>query len=365
MRRNRRIYCGIMVFVGLGGCAAATDTEPANRVDTPTPAEGSAPASDAPRPTAQSAEAPRSKVEPVLLRTALLPTDAPQAVRIRLDEKRTTRGEAFGTFDHALHLDLRGTLKRTGGRDNGDVEAELTLDQIRLRFGRPDQAGAMHAYDSAKDEPGQRNPLADVMSPIAGIKLGLVVDAAGRLRELHGFGGKWSGDRLLVEPELLTAQWLFRDDSMKILVAEALFPPMPADPVRPGDAWEFDTPANIPLVVRLDAHLRATLAGVNDLGTERERVTLCTSGDIVPAPELFPDAPAAIQPTVKTGIVKLDQTVFPSTASLRQHSTRTLEMQLTLTPPAGDERSRMTLHQTRTLSVTRGEPGSEPDSSKR
>ncbi len=328
------------------GCSAAG--EPSTRQQVPEPAPQDAGAEDRAAPV----ETPG-----IALRTALVPDTAPQPVRIRLRERRETAGEGAGEFAHELHLDLTATLTRTGVEPSGEIRAKLVLKHVKLEFGMPDRAETMLTYDSATDEPNKGNPLADIMTHVSDAELSLRIGPSGRLRDLHGLDPRWRKAGLIMAPPgLLAAQWLFRDLSMRELVAEALFPPMPAGPVRVGDAWEIDVPADIPLVARLNARVRHTLtATATDLdGAEGPVARIKGTGRIEPAPEILEGAAPAIQPIVKTGSVRITQTVRPGSQGLAQRSERTVEVLLTLTPPAGNDRSRMTIKQTRELISRRG-----------
>lgn len=337
MRRNRHIgvwgAAAVMLAVS-AGCSATGESA------------GPAPVDDRVKP------ATPAKPEKMLLRTALVPGMTPQSVRIQLHERRETSGDDVGTVVHELELDLTGTLTRERERPNRESEARLVLNQIKLRLGVAGQAEQTLSYDSAKDEPGQGNPLADVMAVFKDAEVELVVGPSGRLRELSGLTQRWGKTGMIMAPPaLLTAQWLFRDESMQELVAEALFPPMPAGPVAVGDAWEVVMPANVPLVARLNARVRSTLKEVDGRADETRagRVKLEGSGTLEPAPPILPGDRPAIQPAVKNGTMTIVQYVNAGSPSLVQASRRNLEMLLTLTPPTGDERVQMTIKQTRRL----------------
>ena len=317
MQQNRRIlrWCWAIPLLVWIGCSAVGAPDARRQ-----PPEHPPPAADV------HEQASPADTQSIALRTALVPDATPQPVRIRLHERRETISQDVGKVTHELKLDLTATLTRAAPSTDGGVEVKLVFKHIKLNVGMPDRPETKLAYDSATDKPNTGNPLADVMAHVAGAELALRIGPSGRLRGLHGLDVRWrKANLLMAPPALLTAQWLFRDAGMKELVAEALFPPMPAGPVRIGDAWEVDVPANIPLVARLNARVRSTLKRITRGadGVEGPTARIEGAGKIEPAPEILEGDTPAIHPIVKTGSVKITQDVIPSSQSLAQRSERT------------------------------------------
>jgi len=290
------------------------------------------------------------------LQAVLLPRATAQPVHIHLLEHRVTESAETGPTTQELELDLRASLKADKTRDDGSVEATLQFERIRLRMSPRSGSGAMLNYDSQTDKPKNGNPLADLMALVAGEKLHLHVGPDGRLLALRGLDPKWrAGGIVMAPPDLLAAQWLFRDMSMSELLGEALFIAVPAGPCRSGEKWEFDMPANIMLVARFTSHLRCTMDAAPAVSGLTERMIIHGAGDIEPAKPIIEDAAPAIRPFVEAGNHKLAATFDLSTGVSTQTSEREIAVALTLTPPEGSERLKMTIRQTRKLTSERGQ----------
>ncbi len=304
---------------------------------------------------AESDGSPSDDQKPaVLLRTAMLPDKDPQPIRIHLAERRTTVGDTAGTFNHELDLELTGSLRRTDDVD-GRITATLKLERIQLQLGLSDRPETMLTYDSTTDPPNQGNPLADVMAVVANAELTLELSPTGRLRRAAGLDHLWhKADILLAPPGLLAAQWIFRDLGMTELLSEALFPPMPGSPVRVGDAWEIVVPANVPLVARLDARVKSTLADLAPHGEAESQARIDATAEIRPAGDILPGAPPAIRPIVRSASCRVVQTIRPDTHELQQRGEQSVELLIQMVPPAGDQRLDMTLIRSRILTSERG-----------
>jgi hypothetical protein len=293
---------------------------------------------------------------PIALRPMILPQLKPQKVRIKVFEHRLTSSPAAGETREELYLDLHATLQATGNNSDGAVPASLKINRICLTMNSSGPSRPQLSYDSQTDKPNNGNPLADLMATVADAKLSLRVSREGRLIELHGLDAKWrAANIIMAPPSLFTAQWMFRDAGMAELVSEGLFPSVPDRPVDMGDEWEFDVPLNIPLVARLTSHVRcAVLSSENDRTDALKTVGISGGGSVQPANLADSDVAPAIQPRVQTtsghGIKLL---IDPRTGSFSLTSGGRVEVELTLKPPAGDERLQMTISRRRSLQTER------------
>lgn len=303
-------------------------------------------------PDGESAQSQAGQDTTVELQSALIPSSTVQPVRIRLVEHRVTESAETGSTTQDLDLDLRATLKAVKTRDDRTVEATLQLRQIRLRIVTPE---ASLAYDSRSDKRDKGNSLADLMEVVADAELNLLIGPDGRLLELHGLNHKWrTAGIILPPPHLITAQWLFRDNNMLELISEALFPVMPPGSVQLGDTWETNVPAGIPLAVRLDSCLGWSVSSIANNNPASVEVQLDGKGQVQLAASPLKDAPPGIRPHLKTGTHTAKARVCPKTGAFQQTSGRLIEVELTLTPPAGKERLRATIRQERRLTAQRG-----------
>lgn len=325
----------------LAGCA---------RVAGPPGVEVGPPSSGPCPPTPQAAAS-------VDLRTALLPPPGTQPVWIHLVEHRVTESPEAGRSVQELELELQASLKAGKTEPDGAVTATLQFDRIRLKMDSPDHPEETRTYDSQTDKPQKGSPLADLLTVVADARLDLRVSPNGRLIELRGLDPKWrAAGTIMAPPDLLAVQWLFRDMCMGELVAEALFLPMPASPVQPGDAWEFDVPANIPLMAQLTSRLRCTMDRQPADDKTSEAIVICGSGCIEPTEPALKNSPPAIRPFVESSSHTMTARLDPATSVFRQTSERRVRLGLTLAPPTGAERLRMSVDQTRKLAAGRGEP---------
>ncbi len=282
------------------------------------------------------------------LKAVLLPPRA-QDVHIHLTEHRTTNSPQTDSVTQVLELELRAILKPGKTEADGSVRAVLEVTHTSLRTTTPTEPVSMLTYDSRKDKAGKGNRLADLMAIVADVKLALKIAPDGRLVELRGLDAKWrAAGIIMAPPDLLAVQWLFRDNSMQELVSEALFPPMPATAKRTGDSWNAEIPASIPLAAQLTSHLRFELSPGEDADRTSGSVRVKAAGQIKPTKPLL-DAPPAIQPAVNSASHTVQIQLNPESGLLRQKSTRTLDVDLTLTPPSGNDRLKMKLRQDRQM----------------
>ena len=214
---------------------------------------------------ASQAEAPES----IRLTGALTPTEHGQAVRIEVREQRTTTAPPLPPVQHQFDFTIDGTLSAAEPQDDGTSRTTLAFRHIAVTLGVVGQDNGMLSYDSAVDKPGQGNVLADTMHVVAGATCDLRVSEQGELLELSGLNPLWRrANMILAPPATFTAQWAFRDIAMHELVNEALFPPMPRDPVAPGMTWKSEAPTDIPLTARLVSQR------INTLGAPEARDVL-------------------------------------------------------------------------------------------
>ncbi len=332
-----RIGCGLVLAAALApGCGHVE-----KRIAEPTAS-----------PDGESTQSQAGQDTAIKLQYALIPSSTAQPVRIRVVEHRVTDSAETGSTTQDLDLDLRARLKAVKTRDDRTVEATLRFEQIRLKIGPPEPA---LTYDSRSDKRGKGNSLADLMEVVADAELNLLIGPDGRLLELHGLNHKWrTAGIILPPPHLLTAQWLFRDNSMLELISEALFPVMPPGSVQVGDTWETSVPADIPLAVRLDSCLGWSVSSIANNKPASVEVQLDGNGQVQLAASPLKDAPPGIRPHLKTGTHTAKARVCPKTGAFQQTSGRLIEVELTLTPPAGKERLRATIRQERRLTAQRG-----------
>jgi len=294
----------------------------------------------------------------------LLPPASPQPVTIHVIEHRVTESQEAGKTIQDLDLSIEGTLKKDKAGAEGSIGASLHFDRIRLSVGEKNRTDSLLRYDSQTDKPGKGNRLADLMAVVADAKLALRVSPNGQLLELRGLDPKWrAAGIVMAPPDLLTAQWLFRDMSMAELVAEALFPPAPDRELTDGYKWSFDLPANIPLTAQFTSHLAARVEQMhpaaqpwpagND-GPASPILRIAATGQIEPAAAPLKDVAPAIRPAVSASSHHLRLTFHPKTGFITHSSKRVLTTDLTLTPPQGNHRLRMRIHQVRTLEAERG-----------
>jgi len=303
----------------------------------------------------QPAGEPRKPSNAVALRTAMLPDVRPQPFRIQLEEWRETGGKDVPAVVHEMRIEISGTLNaRAPQTARRETEVKLVLRQIRVRFSASDRPDAVLSYDSTADRPDTGNPLADLLSHVVDAELTLRIAETRRLRGLRGLDAIWGRANLLMPPPpLLPVHWMFRDAGMIELASEALFPPMPFAPVRVGDYWETDIEANIPLVARLNSHVRGELL---EIGTDPAGVRFArteVTGEIVNAPEILQSVPAALQPAIKSASHTIAQRIDWNSHALEQTSRREMEIEMTLTPPVGGGERKMTIRQKRTVTSER------------
>jgi len=334
--------CSVFVIMAPTGCVSS---------DGQLPTQTDPQSADA-RPDASTT--PDTSGEMIPLRTALLPPDSPHSVSIRLHEQRETTGEGFPRTVYSLDLQLYASLKRTRQTEEGEIEAELAFQRIVMKYGLVGRERHQFAYDSASDKPNSGNPLADLMQHVSDAVCYLRVGPSGRLRALHGLDPRWGRANLLMAPPaLLTAQWTFRDVSMGELVAEALFPPMPASPVRQGDTWDVTVPANIPLVARIHSRLHSKLTHIEHNEKGQPIVSIIGVGQLSPAPDLIEGQTPAIYPTIKSASHKVTQTVIPATGAFAQQQQIELVAKITMKAPADDTSLTMTIQRKRVLESKR------------
>lgn len=305
------------------------------------------------------------EAQPVTLRTALRAPDERQPVRIQLRERRVSSGQGMPETVHELDLDLSASLEPDPDEPGRPSRRLLVFQHLGLTLSMQGQTETRLSYDSRTDEPGTGNPLADLMSCVKDARLKLEIGPSGRLRNLTGLDPRWGqAGMVLAPPALIAAQWYFRDMAMQELLAEALFPPMPASPVRPGDRWEIDMPANIPLVARLNSRLSHELTEdeLTMPGPVTDYTTIRALGVITPAGEILPNERPGMTAVVQDASHHVLMRVAPETHQLSLTSKRHIKALVRLTPPTGTEQLAMTVQQQRTLTAQRGHdlPGHQP-----
>lgn len=343
--RRYRIGGGWLLALLLAGCAAPD----ASTAKPDAPAEA---------PLTGRLAADQGRVEGVVLGAALLPSGPPQPVRIHLHDARETRIPGVPQDRQVLDIDIRATLSPLETPAELEVHALLKFDRIVVSFhpgGEPDRTLRYDSAGAAGAPGGGDERLAVVMEPVAGAELLLRISRTAGLLEVVGLDLRWNEARvLLVEPELLAVQWAFRDATMLELLSEALFPPMPAHAVVPGETWEQPVPANLAMAARLTARLTNRRAPVEGAAAGAPRVTIVGEGPIEPSPPVLEGREPGIRPEVEDGTQRTTLRFDPDARRFTQESRRDLKLRVAMVPPAGDVRPEMTIHQLRTLKVTRG-----------
>jgi hypothetical protein len=335
MNVSNRVYlCGVVIALNVCGCVERKPSPPR-----------------ASQPPAPATTDPDARPEPILLRGALLPDERPQQITVEFTDERETLLSGLPPVIYRLHLRL--TAELSAGRADGEqIAAELAFKRVELTLGAVGPEATPLSFDSARDGRGRGNPLADVMSAVADATCALRLTTTGRLRELSGLDARWRrANLLMVPPGLFAAQWLFRDAGMTKLIAAALFPPMPAGPVRPGDAWEIDASANIPLIARIDSRLRSTLQEIGH--GDPARVVIRGVGQLVASVDLPDDLGPAIRPRIRSGSETVIQTIVPDDHMLTQDRQSELDAEIVMTPPRGDNSQVMQLKRRTRLSSQR------------
>lgn len=338
-----RIGCGLVCIAVLAAGCGHTEDRAAERTM---------------RSTGAASQLQARQDDAIDLHGALIPPSTAQPVRIRFAEHRVTTSAQTGSTTRDVDLDLRGMLKAVKTRDDGTIQTALRFAQIRLKISTPESS---LTYDSGSDKADKGNALADLMEVVADAELTLLVSPDGRLLELHGLNHRWrEAGIILSPPQLQVAQWLFRDNVMLGLVGEALFPAMPPGPAQVGDTWEAEIPADIPLAVRLNSCLRWKVSSIAHDNPASAEVQLDAGGEVQLAASPLKDSSPAIRPHLKAGSHTVQARVCPATGAFQQNSSRLVEVELILTPPAGEERLQTTIHQERTLAAQRGKHSDHP-----
>lgn len=281
-----------------------------------------------------------------------------------MTERRLSTSQQTRETSQYLDVSIEGTLKKADSGSEDRINAIFRIDHICLAMSSQAEPDSMLRYDSKVDKPGQGNRLADLMATVADARLTLQIGPSGQLLELRGLDPRWRAAGIVVAPpDLLAAQWQFRDMSMADLVAEALFPPVPDGELRNGDKFTFDLPVNIPLVAQFTSRLSGVLStvcpdrpgqyGEGDAPAS-SAIVVSATGDIQPAAPALAGVPPAISPTVRKARHHRELTLDPQNRSLSLEDDRVLETTVTLAPPHGSKQLEMTLHQTRSLKARRG-----------
>lgn len=308
--------------------------------------------------SAETSLAADEPVDSVRLKDALLPLEGDHPLRLSFHEDRVTTTHEGVRIRHELELELRATLSKTGLNQAGHVLARLSLDRIELRFGMLEPEKTMLSYDSEKDDRNQDQPLAELMQVVAGCELELAVSPEGKLVHLAGLDTRWRrAGILMAPPALMQAQWLFRDIPMQYLLAEALFPVLPEEPMGMNDTVSSQEMIHVPLVSRLTGETRNTLREIvafrqND--TTRMRYILRRESTFRPAKPILEGRPPSLATEVRDGTQSGTLEVIPDSGDMTYAFKRRLELAVYQVPPEGDRSPPMTIEHTVAVEVKRG-----------
>jgi hypothetical protein len=99
--------------------------------------------------------------------------------------------------------------------------------------------------------------------------------------------------------------------------------------------------------------LHSELKWIRQSGDEPIRAAIEATGTITPAPPILEGIDPAIRPTIRSASHEAQQFVTPSTHALTNVNKRSLELTVTLTPPAGTTQLQMEITQQRGLTAIR------------
>ena len=266
------------------------------------------------------------------------------------EDTRLGRPSRF-SMTWTLHLNLEcGPIDRDGQRS-----LRCRFDRIELK-GESD--GRAFGYDSKRDKAGAGNPYADLLANLVSPSLKEFQIRArpdGAFVEVRGLDSMWREKRLLVAPAaVLPVQLLFRDQAMLRLLEDAVSPPLPAN-VAEGPsgmpAYAVTLPAEIPLVTPLVWCASFRVLGRDSTGGQ-PCIHIDSSGPL--HVQRHPDDPSAagLLATVEKGERQADIRLDEKTGHVvHQTISQEVVLSLQLKAPAGGDSPRMTLRQSRTMTV--------------